>query len=253
MDLQLRGKRALVTGASRGIGRAIAETLAEEGCSLALCARGAADLETAASQLRAQGAQVHAEPVDVTDHAALAAFVDRSAAELGGLDVVVSNVSAGAAKDADQWQRGLDADVLGLVRLTEAAVPHLERSRGSIVSIGTTNAVDNAWPSAPNAYSSLKAAVVHYASAQAHALGPRGIRVNTVSPGPVFFEGGAWATIKEHRREAYDDMIARSPVGRIGTPQDVAAAVAFLASPLSGYTNGAHLVVDGGITSRVQL
>jgi len=252
MDLQLRGNRALVTGASRGIGRAIAETLADEGCDLALCARGETELEQAAAQLREKGVRVVAGALDVTDHKALAAFVGRAAADLGGLEVVVSNVSGGAAKDPEQWQRGLDADVLGFVRLTEAAVPHLERSGGAIVAIGTTNAIDNAWPSAPNAYSSLKAAVVHYASAQAHALGPRGIRVNTVSPGPVLFEDGAWDTIKEHRRAAYDSVIARSPVGRIGTPQEIAAAVAFLASPLSGYTNGAHLVVDGGITSRVQ-
>jgi len=123
MDLQLMGRRALVTGARRGIGRAIAQTLAEEGCALALCARGPEALEKLSAQLREQGAEVYAEPVDVTAQAALAAFVEHAAAELGGLDVVVSNVSAGASEDADQWQKSLDGDLVPFVRLTEAAVP----------------------------------------------------------------------------------------------------------------------------------
>lgn len=253
MDLQLQGKRALVTGASRGIGRAIAETLAEEGCSLALCARGEETLEKVAAQLRERGAQVFAQPVDVTDHDALVAFVDLSAQELGGLDVVVSNVSAGAAKTPDQWQKSLDGDLIPLVRLIEAAVPHLEQSGGgSIVSIGTTNAFDTVRPSSPNAYSAIKAAVIHHASAQAHVLAKKGIRVNTVSPGPIEFPGGDWEKIREGRREVYDEVLAKIPVGRYGRAEDVAAAVAYLASPRAGFTNGVNLVVDGGIVTRVQ-
>ena len=253
MDLQLQGKRALVTGASRGIGRAIAETLAEEGCALALCARGEETLEKVAAELRERGAQVFAQAVDVTDHDALAAFVDTSAQELGGLDVVVSNVSAGASKTPDQWQKSLDGDLIPLVRLIEASVPHLERQGGgSIVSIGTTNAFDTVRPSSPNAYSAIKAAVIHHASAQAHALAPKGIRVNTVSPGPVEFPGGDWEKIREGRREVYDEVLAKIPVGRYGRAEDVAAAVAYLASPRAGFTNGVNLVVDGGIVTRVQ-
>ena len=253
MDLQLQGKRALVTGASRGIGRAIAETLAAEGCALALCARSEDTLEKAAAQLRERGAQVFAQPVDVTDSAALAAFVDASAEELGGLDVVVSNVSAGASKTPDQWQKSLDGDLLPLVRLIEASVPHLEQQGGgSIISIGTTNAFDTVRPASPNAYSALKAAVLHHAAAQARVLAPKGIRVNTVSPGPVEFPGGDWEKIREGRREVYDEVLGKIPVGRYGRPEDVAAAVAFLASPRSGFTNGVNLVVDGGIVTRVQ-
>ena len=253
MDLQLTGTRALVTGASRGIGRAIAETLADEGCALALCARGEQALQEVAGQLRARGTQVVARPVDVTDPAALAAFVDSSAEELGGLDVVVSNVSAGASKGPDQWQRSLDGDLVPLVRLIEAAVPHLERQGGgSIVSIGTTNAFDTVRPSSPNAYSALKAAVVHHASAQANVLARKGIRVNTVSPGPIEFPGGDWEKIREGRREVYDEVLAKIPVGRYGRPEEVAAAVAYLVSPRAGFTNGVNLVVDGGIVTRVQ-
>jgi 3-oxoacyl-[acyl-carrier protein] reductase len=253
MDLQLQGKRALVTGASRGIGRAIAETLAEEGCALALCARGEETLEKVAAQLREAGAQVFAQPVDVTDHAALVAFVDRSAQELGGLDIVVSNVSAGADKSPEQWQKSLDGDLIPLVRLIESATPHLEQQGGgSIVSIGTTNAFDTVRPASPNAYSALKAAVIHHASAQAHVLAKKGIRVNTVSPGPIEFPGGDWEKIREGRREVYDEVLAKIPVGRYGRAEDVAAAVAYLASPRAGFTNGVNLVVDGGIVTRVQ-
>jgi len=253
MDLQLQGKRALVTGASRGIGRAIAETLADEGCALALCARGEETLEKVAAQLRERGAQVFAQPVDVTDHVALVDFVDASAQELGGLDVVVSNVSAGAAKTPDQWQKSLDGDLIPLVRLIEAAVPHLEQTGGgSIVSIGTTNAFDTVRPASPNAYSAIKAAVIHHASAQAHVLAKKGIRVNTVSPGPIEFPGGDWEKIREGRREVYDEVLAKIPVGRYGRAEDIAAAVAYLASPRAGFTNGVNLVVDGGIVTRVQ-
>jgi 3-oxoacyl-[acyl-carrier protein] reductase len=252
MDLQLTGKRALVTGGSRGIGRAIAETLAAEGCALALCARGTEALDKVAAGLREQGATVHAEPVDVTDPAALAAFVERSAQELGGLDIVVSNVSAGASKAPDQWQKSLDGDLIPLVRLIEAAVPHLEKQGGAVISIGTTNAFDTVRPASPNAYSAIKAAVLHHAAAQARALAPRGIRVNTVSPGPIEFPGGDWEKIREGRREVYDEVLGKIPVGRYGRPEDVAAAVAFLASPRSGFTNGVNFVVDGGIVTRVQ-
>ncbi|MCW2613519.1 MAG: fabG 6 [Frankiales bacterium] len=253
MDLQLQGKRALVTGASRGIGRAIAEALADEGCALALCARGEETLEKVAAELRERGAQVFAQAVDVTDHEALVAFVDRSAQELGGLDIVVSNVSAGADKSPEQWQKSLDGDLIPLVRLIESSVPHLEQQGGgSIVSIGTTNAFDTVRPSSPNAYSALKAAVIHHASAQAHALARKGIRVNTVSPGPIEFPGGDWEKIREGRREVYDEVLAKIPVGRYGRAEDVAAAVAYLASPRAGFTNGVNLVVDGGIVTRVQ-
>ena len=253
MDLQLQGKRALITGGSRGIGKAIAGILAEEGCALALCARGDEVLQTVAKQLGEQGTQVFAQAVDVSDEAALTAFVEAAAQELGGLDVVVSTVSAGNNKGPDQWQKSLDGDLVPLVRLIEAAVPHLEQQGGgAIVSIGTTNDFDTVRPSGPNAYSALKAAVLHHAAAQARALAPRGIRVNTVSPGPIEFPGGDWDKIREGRPEVYEEILAKIPVGRYGRPEDVAAAVAYLVSPRAGFTNGVNLVVDGGIVTRVQ-
>src|SRR4051812_44374358 len=153
MELRLNGRRALVTGASRGLGRATAEELAAEGCSLALCARGAETLEETAEQLRAKGATVFAQAVDVADEQALAAFVDASAAELGGLDIVISNVSAGGLKGPDQWQTSFQADLMSFVRLVEAALPHLEQSdAAAIVQIGTTSAFDTLPPTSANSY-----------------------------------------------------------------------------------------------------
>jgi 3-oxoacyl-[acyl-carrier protein] reductase len=253
VDLQLTGRRALVTGASRGIGRGIADLLATEGCSLAICARGLPDLEKAAAQLRERGATVYAAPVDVSVPAAVTAFVERAAEELGGLDIVVSNASAGNVKGPAAWEASFRAELLAFVTLTEAAVPHLERSdQAAIVAIGTTNAADTAYPAGPNPYSAMKAAVVRQASALAHAVAGRGIRVNTVSPGPVEFAGGAWHDIRSRRPDVHRDVLGRIPVRRFGTPEEVAAAVAFLASPMASFCVGVNLVVDGGLLSRVQ-
>ncbi len=253
MDLQLTGRKALVTGASRGIGRAIAAELAREGCDLALCARGAEPLEAFAKDLREQGRTVYTQAVDVSDEQAVAGFAQAAARELSGLDIVVSNVSAGALKGPDQWQLSFQADLLAFVRLTEAAVEHLERSdAAAIVLVGTTSAFDTLPPSSPNSYAALKAAVLEHASGLGHALAPKGIRVNTVSPGPIDFPGGAWDRLHQVRPEFYESIRARIPVGRLGRAEEVARAVTFLASPAASFCNAVNLVVDGGFVSRVQ-
>jgi 3-oxoacyl-[acyl-carrier protein] reductase len=253
MDLQLSGRKALVTGASRGIGRAIAEQLAAEGCDLALCARGVESLQSFADELSTAGRKVVTAAVDVSDEAAVAGFVETAAEGLGGLDVVISNVSAGSLKGPDQWQTSLQGDLLAFVRLVEAAVPHLEKSNAAaIVAVGTTSAFDTLPPTAPNSYAALKAAVLQHASGLGHSLAPKGIRVNSVSPGPIDFPGGAWDKLHEARPEFYDGIRARIPVGRLGRPEEVARAVAFLASPASSFCTAVNLVVDGGFVSRVQ-
>lgn len=252
MDLKLNGKRAIVTGASRGIGRAIAEQLADEGCALAICARGAEGLQAAADRLRAGGATVHASVVDVSDADAVAGFVAESDEALGGLDVVVSNASAGGGMTGpEQWAASFQTDLMAFVRLAAAATEPLVRSHGALLAVGTTSAADTAPPSGPGSYGALKAALLHHASALAHELAPRGVRVNVVSPGPIEFPGGSWERRRTDKPEFYRSIRDRIPVGRLGTPEEVAAAVAFLASPLAGFCVGTNLVVDGGFLTRV--
>jgi 3-oxoacyl-[acyl-carrier protein] reductase len=253
MDLQLTGRKALVTGASRGIGRAVAEELAGEGCDLALCARGVESLEAFAEELRGEGRTVVTAAVDVADEKSVADFVETATSGLGGLDVVVSNVSAGGLKGPDQWEKSFHADLLAFVRLVEAAVPHLEQSdAAAVVAVGTTSAFDTLPPTSPNSYAALKAAVLQHASGLGHSLAPKGIRVNTVSPGPIDFPGGAWDKLHESRPEFYEGIRARIPAGRLGRAEEVARAVTFLASPAASYCTGVNLVVDGGFVSRVQ-
>ena len=252
MDLQLTGRKALVTGASRGIGRAIATELAREGCDLALCARGAEALEAFAKELRELGRTVYVQAVDVSDEAAVTGFVQAAAQELPGLDIVVSNVSAGSVKGPDQWRVSFQSDLLAFVRLVEAALPHLEQSdAAAVVALATTSAFDTLPPTAPNSYSALKAAVLQHASALGHALAPKGIRVNTVSPGPVDFPDGDWDRLRQRRPEFYEGIQARIPIGRLGRAEEIARAVTFLASPAASFCTAVNLVVDGGFVSRV--
>jgi len=253
MDLGLSGARVIVTGASRGIGRAIAQVFAEEGADLAVCARTPEPLARAARELCETGAKVFSRDLDVTDHDALPSFVDEAVTALGGLDVLVSNVSGGSAATADQWERGFDADLMPFVRLTEAARPHLVASErgGSVVLVSTTSALHTTVPAGPRAYGAVKAALNHHASSLARAWAPDGVRVNTVSPGPTEFPGGGWERRREDDPEFYEDVRRRIPYGRLGRPEEVARSVVFLAGPAAAYVTGQNLVVDGGFLDRV--
>jgi 3-oxoacyl-[acyl-carrier protein] reductase len=253
MDLGLHGRKAIVTGASRGLGKAIAIQLADEGVDLMLCARGEDALQNTAEELRATGVTVHTAALDVADENAIEPFVASAVERLGGLDIVISNASVGTQKGPEQWEKSFRADLLAFVRLCEAATPRLnDSSAAAIVSIGTTMAFDTLPPAGPNSYAAAKAAVTHHAAALARSLAPQGIRVNTVSPGPVEFAGGTWERIKEQRTELYEAVRSRIPMGHLGDPADVARAVTFLASPAASYITGTNLVVDGGFVSRVQ-
>jgi 3-oxoacyl-[acyl-carrier protein] reductase len=252
LDLGLAGKKAIVTGGSRGIGRAICELLAEEGCDVALCARGEAGVEEAVTALAGKGVRAHGGIVDVADTKALRGWVAAAAGQLGGLDVFVANVSALAqAMDEDSWRRSLEIDVMGTVAGVEAALPLLEKSAaGSIVVLGTTGAVEIA--GAPRPYASVKAALVPYVKALARNLAPKGVRANMVSPGNVYFKGGVWNTVEESSPDVFKTMLSRNPMGRMGTPQEVANAVVFLASPRASFITGTNLIIDGALTQRVQ-
>jgi 3-oxoacyl-[acyl-carrier protein] reductase len=252
LDLGLHGKKAIVTGGSRGIGRAICELLAEEGCDIALCARGEAGVEAAVTALAGQGVGAHGGVVDVADTKALRNWVDEAAGRLGGLDIFIANVSALAqAMDEDSWRRSLDIDVMGTVAGVEAAIPHLEQSAaGAIVVIGTTGAIEIA--GLPRPYASVKAALVPYVKALARTLAPKNVRANMVSPGNVYFKGGVWNTLEEQSPDTFKLMLSRNPMGRMGTPQEVANAVVFLASPRASFITGTNLIIDGALTQRVQ-
>ena len=257
MDLGLKGKNAIVTGATRGIGRAIAETLADEGCNVAICARDAASVEAAVAALRTRGVKATGQALDVGDGTALKAWIAAAGTELGGLDILVSNVSAmGGLAGEEGWRRYFETDVLGTVRAVDAALPLLEASKAAaIVQIASIAAIEVGHDIFPDgflqAYGAMKAALTNYVAEISRTLGPKGIRANTVTPGPIYFPGGVWHKREQEGNPMYAKALAHARLGRLGQPEDVARAVAFLASPAARHISGANLVVDGAFTRRV--
>jgi NAD(P)-dependent dehydrogenase (short-subunit alcohol dehydrogenase family) len=257
MDLGLKGRRAIVTGATRGIGRAIAETFAEEGCHVGICARDQASVEAAVAALRKKGITATGRAVDVRDGAALKAWIAAVGQELGGLDVLVSNVSAMGGLVGDEgWRRYFEIDLLGTVHAVEAAQPLLEQSdAAAIVQIASIAAIEVGHDVFPDgflqAYGAMKAALTNYVAELSRTLGPKGIRANTVTPGPIYFPGGVWHKREQEGNPMYQKAIAHARLGRLGRPEDVARAVVFLASPAACHVSGANLVVDGAFTRRV--
>jgi 3-oxoacyl-[acyl-carrier protein] reductase len=255
VDLGLTGKRALVTGGSRGIGRAIAERLVREGCSVAICARNGDEVAVAVSNLQAlsvAGAHISGAAVDVASTEDLSSWVNRVAAEFDGLDIAVANVSAlGGSPTEESWRLGMEIDILGTVRMIEAAMPFLEKSTcGSAIAVSSTAALEAF--GGPRPYNAVKAALINYMSNVATVSAPKQVRANTVSPGTIYFDDGIWGQRKREQPEIYDFALGQNPLGRMGTPAEVANAVAFLASPAASFITGANLVVDGGFTRRVQ-
>ena len=251
MDLRLKGQKALVTGGTKGIGRAIAETLSDEGCDIALCARTEEDVVAAVEAIKAKGVNATGNGLDVGDADALKAWVTEAIGELGGLDILISNVSGGNAPGEAGWKANFECDMMGAVRCVEAALPALSASdHGNIVCISSTAALEKFINA--GAYNAMKAALLQYAGALAQDLGGKGIRVNAVSPGPIFVKGGSWDMVKQNMTSFYDATLGDIPLGRMGTAEEVAAQVALLTSPLGGYTTGTNVVIEGGMTKRIQ-
>jgi 3-oxoacyl-[acyl-carrier protein] reductase len=252
MDLGLKGLRAVVTGATKGIGRAIADTLAAEGADIAICARNAAEVEAAVAKLKSKGVRATGRMLDVADAPALKAWVEDVAKEFGGIDIVVANVSALAiGNDEEHWQKEFEVDLMGSVRLVNAAMPYLESSKApAIVTISSVSGREIDFAAGP--YGVFKAALIHYTQGLAFQLAGKGIRANTVSPGNTYFEGGVWHRIKDGNPQFYAQALALNPTGRMGTPQEMANAAVFLASPAASFITGTNLVVDGALTRGVQ-
>jgi 3-oxoacyl-[acyl-carrier protein] reductase len=251
MDLGLKGKKVILTGGSRGIGRAALEIFAEEGCDIAFFSRNAEQVEATVTSLSRHGGKVIGEAFDMTDLAAYPGWLTSAADRLGGCDIFVPGASASGQGATGDWDACFNADVKGTVIGCETLQPHLEASdAASIVFMSSTAALETFI--VPQAYNAIKGALLVYAKQLGQALGPKGIRVNSVSPGPIAFPGGNWEAIKGAMPGLYDATEAQFALGRWGGPEEVAKTVVFLASPASSYTTGTNVVIDGGYTKRIQ-
>ncbi|MCU1585456.1 MAG: hypothetical protein JWM49_2012 [Microbacteriaceae bacterium] len=252
MDLQLRGLTALVTGGTKGIGRAIVETFAAEGANVAFCARSAEEIAATEAALKTTGVTVAGTALDMRAHDDVVRWVNDSAEAFGGIDIVISNVSALAIPDTEEnWDASLQVDLMGTVKLVKAALPHLEKSNApSITAISSVSGREVDFASGP--YGTVKSAIIAYMAGLAYQLADKGIRANTVSPGNTYHGGGVWESIEQDNPEFFAVAMGLNPTRRMGTPQEVANTVVFLSSPLSSRTTGANILVDGGLSRGIQ-
>lgn len=252
MDLGLKGLKAILVGANGGIGRVVAQVLADEGCDVAVCGRSQGKVDKVLGELAPSGVKTYGEALDVTDPAAVPAFVEKAAAELGGCDIFISLTSANLGEDSDAgWEAVMNADILPMRRGIAAAKPFLlESDNAAIVCMSSTGAVEEFMGAQP--YNALKAAVMNYSSSLAQALAPEGIRVNCITPGPVMTDDGPWAHIETAMPEFFAATLAKMPSGRFTTGVELAKTIAFVVSPTCKAMTGANLVVDNGYTKRTQ-
>ena len=251
MDLGLKGKRALITGGSKGIGKAISQVFAAEGADVAICARNKDEIDTTLKSLDSYGVKAIGSPLDVANSSDLKKWIDTSADELGGIDCLVCNVSALAVGDSEEtWENSFQVDMMHTVNSIAAAVPHLETSSSaSIVIISSVSGFEVDF--AAGSYGAMKAALIHYAKGLSRQLVDKGIRVNCVSPGNTYFEGGIWHNIEKDMPDLYESTINVNPTGKFGTADEVANGVVFLCSPLASRISGTNLVIDGALTVAV--
>lgn len=252
MDLELRGKVALITGGSRGIGLRTARLFAEEGCSVAICGRETGALAAAEAELRQRGVKVAAIQGDVTNAEEAAQIVERCVAELGGIDILINNAGGSTggrsifeATDED-WQRTFELNVFQIVRMIRLSVPHMrQRGGGAIVNIASISG----WAAqlvGSAQYGASKAAQIFMTERLALELVHDNIRVNTVSPGSIIWEDGSWDRFRQRNPESFANYVKDGfPMGRLGKPEEVADVIVFLASPRSYWINGRHIPVDG--------
>ncbi len=251
MDLGLKAKNVLVTGGSKGIGRAIADLFATEGANVAICARNAGEVEAAIKALQGKGVKAWGEAIDVADPVALKQWVEGAARSLGGIDMVVCNVSALAVGNTPEtWEQSFRVDMMHTVNSVAAALPYLEKSKAaSIVIVSSVSGFEIDF--AAGSYGAIKGALIHYAKGLSNQLISKGIRVNTVSPGNTYFEGGIWQNIESGSPDLFKMAMGLNPTGRMGTAEEVAVGVAFLSSPIASRISGTNLIIDGALTKAV--
>ncbi|MFO1120708.1 MAG: SDR family NAD(P)-dependent oxidoreductase [Hyphomicrobiales bacterium] len=254
MDLGLKGRRALVTGGTRGIGRAIALALAAEGVDVGLCARDGAAVAATVEALQARGVRAEGRALDVADGEALRAWVTETATRFGGLDILVANTSAMAEGATEaEFRKAFEVDVLHTLNAVTAALPFLARSAGgSIVAISSISGSED-YGYAGVSYGAMKAALLFYMKSLARHVAPQGIRANVVSPGTTYFTGGFWHEVEIRDPKGFAETLAENPMGRMARPEEIANAVVFLASDAASFVSGTNLVVDGTLTRRIQL
>lgn len=246
-SFDFKGRHAVVCGGSRGIGLAIAMGFARAGAAVSICARGEASLRAAETALQALGGKVHAATCDLGDGAAVTRYVQDAAAALGGIDALVNNASAFGSRDTDaDWASSVAVDLMAPVRASHAAMPFLEHAKGAIVHISSIAGLRPSARTPP--YGAVKAALVQYTQTQAALLAKKGIRVNCIAPGSIFFEGGVWDERKRNEPKLYEGTLARIPFARFGRPEEIASVALFLASDAASWITGQTLVVDGGQT-----
>ncbi len=251
MDLGLKGMKVILTGGSRGIGRAALEIFAAEGCDVAFFSRRQEQVDETVASLSRHGGKVVGEAFDMNDADGYAGWLTKAAEALGGCDIFVPGASSSGSQLTGDWQKSFEFDLMGTVNGCETLQPYLEKSgKGSVIVMSSTAAMETFL--VPQAFNAIKAALLTYAKQLSQAWGPNGVRVNAVSPGPIAFPTGNWETIKAHMRELYDATSTQFALGRFGEPDDVARTIVFLASPASAYTTGTNVVIDGGYTKRVQ-